>query len=62
MPYRLRDSLWNGREEHVGLYKTCMIFRGRQQGRLGRNKHRKTEGKGLLNSVTPNTGLCVSPC
>lgn len=62
MPTRLRDSLWSGREELVGLYKSWAIFRERQQGKLGRNKHRKTEGKGLLKSVTPNTGLHVSPC
>lgn len=62
MPTGLWDSLWNGGEEHVGPYKTCVILRGRQQGRLERNKHRKTEGKELLNSVIPNTELCVSPC
>lgn len=62
MPTELWDSLWNGRDEQVGLYETCVIFRGRQQGRLGRNKHRKTEEKGLLHSVTLNIGLCVSPC
>lgn len=59
MPTGLWDSLGNGREEHVGLYKTCVILGNRE---IGENKHRKTEGKGLLNSVTPNTGLCVSPC
>lgn len=61
MPTELWDSLWNDREEQVGLSETCAIFRERQQGRLGRNKHRRTEEKGLLNSVTLNTGPCACP-
>lgn len=62
MPTGLWDSLWSGREESVGLYKSWATFRERQQGKLERKKHRKTKGKGLLRSVTPNTGLPVSPC
>lgn len=62
MPTGLWDSLWNGREELAGLYKSWAIFREKQQGKLGRKKHRKTEGKGLLKSITPNTELHVSPC